>query len=271
MKYSTQILGHVLLMTASLGGIIAFLYPFILAALGLDPGPSRGIEVPLLFTLLATTSLLALLDALTTQRLERADRARVIALLATLVTLDAAMRFVPSLIGASPIFFLIILSGNIFGARFGFLMGALTLLVSAVLTGGIGPWLPFQMLSAGWVGLTAGWLPRRPHRLWRPLLCIHGVGWGFLFGALMNLWFWPFAAPGVTDAAGLYWVPGLSLAETLRAYIRFYFATSLLFDGTRAFGNGLLVLLLAEPVAHALERWRDRLLWHPWLESPPQA
>ena len=54
------------------------------------------------------------------------------------------------------------LAGYIFGARFGFLLGVMTLLVSALLTGGVGPWLPYQMFTAGWIGLTSGWLPRLP-------------------------------------------------------------------------------------------------------------
>ena len=42
------------------------------------------------------------------------------------------------------------------GSRLGFMMGALTMLVSGPLTaGGIGPWTPYQMMAAGWVGLGA--------------------------------------------------------------------------------------------------------------------
>ncbi len=260
-----QLLSSMTLALASLGGLIAFCYPFLLAALGIAPGRERGIEVSLLFALLAATALIVLLSELTGSSFARLDQARAIALLATLIAVDAALRFIPSFIGASPIFFLIIVSGTVFGARFGFLMGSLTLLVSAILTGGVGPWLPFQMLTAGWVGMTAGWLPAARGWKRRLLLALHGALWGFLFGALMNLWFWPFAAPGVTESGGLYWVPGMSLAETIAAYGRFYLATSLLFDGTRALGNALLALALGEPIAVVLERWRDRLLWRPWV------
>ncbi|MDW7981208.1 MAG: ECF transporter S component [Thermomicrobium sp.] len=266
MNRCRTLVSRLMLLLATVAGILAFLYPFLVAALGSHVSPTRGPEVILLFALLAVVSLVVLLTELSGEGLERSERTRVVALLAVLVAIDAVLRFVPSLIGASPIFFLIMVSGYVFGARFGFLMGALTLLVSAALTGGLGPWLPFQMLCAGWIGATAAWLPRQTgwhRRLW---LASFGAVWGFLFGALMNLWFWPFAAPGVAESGGLYWTPGMALGDTLQAYARFYLATSVLFDGTRALGNAVLALLLSDAVCNALERWRDRLSWHPWSE-----
>ena len=132
---------------------------------------------------------------------------------------------------ASPIFLLIMLVGAVFGASFGFQMGALTILLSAMLTGGMGPWLPYQMLGAAWIGLTAGWLPRGGSERRRlVVLALFGAVWGVLFGALMNLWFWPFGAPGAGEAGGIYWTPGLSFAETVERYTRFYLLTSLGFD-----------------------------------------
>jgi energy-coupling factor transport system substrate-specific component len=64
------------------------------------------------------------------------SNSKMIALLGMLVAVDAALRLIPSLLGASPIFLLIILVGYAYGASFGFLMGSLTLLVSAFITGG---------------------------------------------------------------------------------------------------------------------------------------
>lgn len=266
-----RLTGPFSLILASLGGVAAFVYPFLLAAIGIEPARGSSLAVPLLFASLALLSVAVLLSEFVQPERASTDVARSVALLAVLVAIDAALRFLPSLIGASPIFLLIILSGYVFGARFGFAMGALTLLLSAILTGGIGPWLPYQMLCAGWIGQSAGWLPKLQGWQRRLLLAGFGAAWGFLFGALMNLWFWPFAAPGATDSGGLYWVPGMSLAETVRAYARFYIATSLLFDGTRALGNALLVLLLSDPLVTILERWRERLRWHPWRELDDRA
>ena len=72
---------------------------------------------------------------------------------------------------------------------FGFLLGAMTLLVSGLITAGVGPWLPYQMFTAGWVGLSAGWLPHlKQTRLEVAMLVLFGALWGFLFGAIMNLY-----------------------------------------------------------------------------------
>ena len=196
--------------------------------------------------------------------------AKTVALLGTLVAIDATLRLVPTFLGASPIFLLIILTGAVFGPALGFQMGALTLLVSGFLTGGLGPWLPYQMLGAGWIGMTAGWLPHPASRRRRVLLlALFGAAWGLLYGALLNLWFWPFAAPGLGADAGLYWSPDLDLAETIRRYAAFYAVTSLWYDLFRAAGNVALILLLGGPLLAVLERFRSRFTWEPWEEMEP--
>jgi energy-coupling factor transport system substrate-specific component len=134
-------------------------------------------------------------------------------------------------------------------------MGALTLLTSALITGGVGPWLPYQMFTAGWVGLTAGWLPhfRRPTAVLL-LLASFGFAWGMAYGLIMNLYFWPFI---VGDPA-ISWTPGASLGDGLARYAAFYLATSIYWDFARAVGNALLVTAVGLPVIRALSRFRDR-------------
>ena len=96
------------------------------------------------------------------------------------------------------IFFLVMLAGVAFGPRFGLLLGICSMAVSAVVTGGIGPWLPFQMLALGWMGGGAGSRrARSPRGSGRATEVVDArrrtAGcWGFLYGAVMNLWFWPF-------------------------------------------------------------------------------
>ena len=252
---------------ASLVGLAAFGYPFLLPAV--SPAGERSAhaaDAPLVLAVVTALCLLAIVAELGDPRGWRAPAAsKTVALLGVLVATDATLRLIPTVLGASPIFLLIILVGAVFGASFGFLMGSLTLLVSAVLTGGLGPWLPYQMLGAGWVGLTAGWLPRLKGPYARlALLAGFGAAWGFLYGALLNLFAWPFTAPGLEQDVGLYWTPGLTLAETLERYASFYLVTSLGHDLFRAAGNALLILVLGGPILRLLERFRDRFGWEPW-------
>jgi len=261
------------LAVASVIGMAGFLYPFLLPILDQGTDETRAQEwfAPLLFAAVTGMCLLAMMVTISDEHSGIA-RSRTVALLGVLVALDATLRLVPSVLGASPIFLLIMLVGAVFGSSMGFQMGALTLLFSAFLTGGLGPWLPFQMLVSGWIGLTAGWLPREgaPRRR-IAILAIFGGTWGLLFGALMNLWFWPFSAPSVGVDAGLYWTPGMEAAETIRRYARFYLVTSFGYDLLRAAGNIVLVFLLAGPVLRLLERYRARFCWTPWTAIPASA
>lgn len=260
------------LLVASLVGLVSFLYPFFLSEVpqGTDQNGAQAGLAPLMFAGVSGVCLMAMLVTLSEE--QPVSRSRQVALLGVLVAIDATLRLVPSVLGASPIFLLIMLVGAVFGASLGFQMGVLTLLFSGLITGGIGPWLPFQMLVAGWIGLTAGWLPRTASMSWRlGILAVFGAGWGFLFGALMNLWFWPFTAPGAGEASSLYWSPGLGLGETLERYARFYLVTSAGFDVARAIGNVVLVLVFGGAVIRLLERYRRRFTWEAWedLGQPP--
>jgi len=235
-------------------------------------------EQAALFTALIATSALAVLAlALQTQRLSP----RLLAVLAALVAVDATLRLVIviGLLGFSPIFFLIIAGGYVMGPSFGFALGALTLLLSAVLTAGFGPWLPYQMLASGWVGLGAGYLgtllgrraptptlPRKRGR-GRPgailVLAIYGCLAGFAYGVLLDLWEWPFLL-GV-GSSPISWAPELSLLDLARRFTAFYVTTSLVYDSFRAAGNVLLIALLGPAVIRALDRFRRRFLLD-WAE-----
>lgn len=261
------------LLVASLGGLAAFLYPFILPGIGqsTDDSAAHTTTAPLIFAGVTVVCLIAMLVTIAEDH-GGVSRSKTVALLGVLVAIDAMLRVIPSLAGFSPIFLLVMLVGAVFGASMGFQMGALTLLLSAMITGGIGPWLPFQMLAAGWMGMTAGWLPK-PDSLRRRLLLLatFGAAWGLLFGALMNVWFWPFTAPGAGADASLYWVPGLPVGETIARYGRFYLVTSLGFDTFRAIGNVVMILALGGPILRLLERYRSRFGWEPWEEMEPSS
>jgi energy-coupling factor transport system substrate-specific component len=244
-------------------GAVAFLYPFWLPVVQAGEAAQMGMahanDAPLMTTLLVGLTFIALLLEIQGQQLS----AKFVALLGVLVAINSILRFIETMLpgpgGFTPIFFLIVLSGYVFGARFGFLMGAMTLLVSALITGGMGPWLPYQMFTAGWMGLSAGWLGRagllhmRPNVEWLSLI-LFGTAWGFLYGAIMNVWFWPFA----TGTPDQYWTPGISVADTLRRYATFYVITSLVWDLFAALGNALLIALFGRPTLRALRRFKRR-------------
>jgi energy-coupling factor transport system substrate-specific component len=257
-------------LTATISGMMVLLYPFFLPVIPLQEGVGglRTGELPLMMTFLLGLCLVALLFEAQGQMVN----AKLIALLGILVAINSALRFIETAIpgpgGFTPIFFLIILVGFVFGGRVGFLMGALTMLVSALVTGGVGPWLPAQMFTAGWVGMSA--IILRPlarrfsvrqsiesasaSRKEIYLLAGFGLMWGFLYGAIMNLWQWPFIAGPQSQS----YAAGLGFLETLRHYLAFYLVTSLVWDAVAAIGNGLLILALGIPALRALRRFRQR-------------
>jgi energy-coupling factor transport system substrate-specific component len=272
-------LSIVIYLAAGASGLLALLYPFFQPALQAGqaaPGQMRAGEMPTMMTLLLGLCVVVLLAEAQGQALST----RLVALLGVLVALNSALRFLETAIpgpgGFSPMFFLIILVGYVFGGRVGFLMGALTLLVSALVTGGVGPWLPGQMFTAGWVGMSTPILRPLVRGLQRVLdrirrrprpdgkregqtaevlaLAAFGVAWGFLYGSLMNLWEWPFIA----GPQGQSWAAGMSLLDGLRRYAAYYLVTSLAWDLAGAAGNLLLMLAFGAPALRALKRFRQR-------------
>lgn len=247
----------VLYLTAALIGVLALALPFLQAspASASSEAILRAGETPLLATLLVSLCLAVLMVELQGQ----AAGAKTVAALGILVAATSTLRFIevgiPGPAGFSPVFVPIILGGYVFGARFGFLLGALTLFVSAIMTAGVGPWLPYQMFTAGWLGLTAGWLPhpRRPG-LELAMLLTFGFLWGFLYGGIMNLYTWPY----LVGNAQTTWTPGAGAGDALRRYAAYYVTTSLVWDSAAAIGNVVLLAALGLPTVRALARFRNR-------------
>ncbi len=246
-----------LLLTSALG-LGAFLYPFFVPQARVAENSAHAADAPLVFVLLIGLCLVVLLADLETRRLD----ARQVALLGILVATNAALRPLPGPSGFSAIFVLPILGGYVFGGGFGFLLGALSLLVSALFTAGVGPWLPFEMYALGWVGLSAGWLARplahADRRIERVALMVWGLVVGMAYGALMNLWFWPFTAPAAAADPGTAWDSTAGLLSSVQRYLGFYLLTSLPTDLMRGLGNAVLFGLLALPLLKLLRRVRAR-------------
>ena len=173
-----------------------------------------------------------------------------VALVAMLGTMSAVLRVpfaaIPSV---QPCTFLLICSGYVFGPVAGFMVGAMTALVSNFFLGQ-GPWTPYQMLAWGLVGVSAALLRRfRLGALW---LVLFGVVWGYLYGWIMNVWYWAsFVYP-------------LNL-RTLLAYQM----STVWFDTFHALGNALFLGLFGTKTIGILERFRRRFNWR--LSGPPTS
>ena len=263
-KWATGRAEDAVLMVLSGGGLVLFLAPLLLGSRFPQP-------IVLFSALVAVSAVVALAVALQTHRLST----RLLAVLAALVAIDATLRLVIviGLLGFSPIFFLVIAGGFVMGPSFGFASGALTLLLSAVLTAGLGPWLPYQMLAAGWVGMGAGYVGRIGGRKSSPktiaALALYGGAAGFAFGILLDLWEWPLLV--AAGSSPLSWAPGIGLVPMVRRFGAFYLATSLVYDSFRAAGNLLLLAVLGPAVIRALERFRRRFLTVWAVDQPVSA
>ncbi|WP_069811655.1 ECF transporter S component [Streptomyces sp. TP-A0874] len=181
--------------------------------------------------------------------------AKAIAMLGVLAAVGAALRPLGAgIAGLEPMFFLMVLAGRVLGPGFGFVLGSVTMFASALLTGGVGPWLPFQMLSMGWVALGAGLLPgtqRLRGRAELLLLAGYGAVAAVGYGIVMNLQGWPYLGGAAT---GVSFVPGDPLHENLVRFLAYCLATSLGWDLPRAALTVVLTLLLGGTVLKALRR-----------------
>lgn len=245
-RYRLQRRANVALALASLFGLVAFFWPFLIEAEG-TANLAHSNDAPWVFALLVPL----LLAIVITEVADGSMDSKAVALLGVLAACGTALRLPSGVTGFEPVFFLLIPAGRVFGKGFGFVLGALTLFASALITGGVGPWLPFQMLGAAWVGYFAGCLPRGAGRREILLLAAYGFAAGLAYGFLLNLWFWPF---GSVEGSQISFEFGAPLAENIRRYWGFYLATSLGWDLPRAVTNGVLVLVAGRPVLAALRR-----------------
>ena len=239
------------LLIASTIGVMAFGWPLL--ADSTSAAVAHSTDAPWLFACLIPLVLAVVLAQVADGGLD----AKGVALLGVMSATAAALRpFGGGYAGFEPMWIVVILSGRALGPGFGFSVGSIGMFGSALITGGVGPWLPFQMIAAAWVGLGAGLLPRRPTgRAEIVLLAAYASIACILYGFLLNLWFWPFISGADSGfASGLLFVPGAPLATNLQHWLLFCLATSLGFDIPRAALTVALVAIAGRPVLLALRR-----------------
>ncbi|MFD5739879.1 ECF transporter S component [Streptomyces massasporeus] len=180
---------------------------------------------------------------------------KAVAMLGVLAATGAALRPIGAgTAGIEPMFFLMVLSGRVLGPGFGFVLGSVTMFASALLTGGVGPWLPFQMLAMGWFAMGAGLLPG-PDRLRGRAELAMLAGYGFLaafaYGTVMNMAGWPFMSALASNVA---FDPHAPVAANLARFVAYCLATSLGWDLGRAVVTVVLTFTLGPAVLRALRR-----------------
>ena len=241
------------LVIASVLATAAFCWPLVAAALPKD----AQVAVPVLALALVPAVVVAVALSL-----DRAmHTATTVALLGVLTAVGAAVRIAGTGVGGlEAVFIILILAGRAYGARFGFLLGMLTIALSSLLWGGIGPWTPFQVFACGWVAAGAGLLPRlagigsarTAARLEIAMLVAYGIVSSYLFGLLMNFWFWPFAVGG---SNGLSYVAGAPIGENLASFGVYSLVTSTLtWDTVRAITTTIGILAIGPAALAALRR-----------------
>lgn len=230
---------------ASAAGLLMFLWPLIVVP---ESGLSHSPDAPLLFALILPMIMAIVLAEISDGGLD----VKAVAMLGVLSAIGAALRPMGAGTGGlETVFFLLILGGRVFGPGFGFVLGATTLVTSALVTGGVGPWLPFQMIASAWVGMFAGLLPRASGRVELALLAAYGAVASLLYGFVMNLSFWPFTVGLGTEVS---YVAGDPVLENLHRFVTFSLATSFGWDLGRAVTNVVLILIVGPMVLSALRR-----------------
>jgi len=238
----------VVLTLASLAGLAMLVWPLLVRGQG-------TVQPPFLFLVLLPVIVLVVLAEFT----ERGLDPRVLAVLGVLSAIDAVLRGLSAgTAGVELVFFLLILGGRVFGPGFGFVLGCTSLFASALVTAGVGPWLPYQMLVSAWIGLGAGLLPRRLRgRAEIAVLVGYGVLASYVYGLLLNLQGWPLltgvAVPGHTG--NLSYDPAASLGGNLATFGRYTLLTSTgSWDTGRAITTAICLVVLGPAVLTTLRR-----------------
>jgi len=153
---------------------------------------------------------------------------REIVILAMLAAIAAVSR-VPfaGLPSVQPTSFVIIMTGVVFGAESGFIVGAVAAIASNIFLGQ-GPWTPWQMYAWGMMGLSAGLLRHSWFLTSTWGKSVFGFVWGYLFGWFMNLWI------VVSNIENLTWEWFLTL-----------YASSIYFDLAHGLANVFFLILFS--------------------------
>jgi len=229
---------HIFLFIILGAGVAILIAPFDLAKPGI-----LGLTVTLIIVLTLTALLFEFESSI--------GSSKEVALVAMLGTVSGVLRIPFAAIpGVQPCTYLIICAGYVFGPVTGFMVGALTPLISNFFLGH-GPWTPYQMFAWGAAGLSAAFLSRL--NLKKRELILFSFCWGYLYSILMNLWFW---------ASFIYPLTPTTFITTL--------GRSIWFDTFHAVGNAVFMGLLGTKTVRIFERFEKRFRVK-IIKTPPKT
>jgi energy-coupling factor transport system ATP-binding protein len=141
-----------------------------------------------------------------------------------------------------PVIALTIIAGVAFGGETGFLVGAMTMLISNMLFSQ-GPWTPWQMFAMGIIGFLAGVLFRKGWlRRSRGSLCVFGVIAAIvIYGGIMN------------PSSALMWASDFNWQILLT-----YYLSGFPVDCIQAAATCFFLWVLAEPMLEKLDRIKKK-------------
>jgi energy-coupling factor transport system substrate-specific component len=246
---------------ATLLGFVCFLWPFVLT-----PGRfGTRYTPPLMFGVV----LLLVLAVVFAEVADGGIDSKAIAMLGVLSAINAGLRPLGAgTAGIETVLFVLVFAGRVFGPGFGFTLGCTSLFASAIITGGVGPWMPYQMFGCAWVGLFAGLLPPCRGKREIAMLAAYGVFAGYFFGFMLNLQFWPFS---VDPGSSIAYLPGASFTAQWHRYLVFDATTSLGWDTGRAVTDLICILLLGHAALTTLRRAARRANFNPAVTFTPRV
>ncbi len=244
--FSGKWISNLSILLAAAGSLLMFSWPFFISG---ESAVEADVAQVVFIALMPVMLVLILVEVSTGE-----IGSKQIALLGVLIALNAVIRLLGAgTAGIETAFFLIIIAGYVFGSGFGFLLGTGSLLVSALITGGVGPWLPFQMMAAGLIGIGAGLIPKFGSRGAKlSVLIVYSIPASFAYGFLMTLWNWPFLAGSESSIS---YLAGAGAIENLIRFFQFQiFTGGLIWDMGRAVTTVALIALTGPLLLGSLQR-----------------
>lgn len=144
--------------------------------------------------------------------------------------------------GFKPIAAIIIITGVAFGKEAGFIVGALSALISNIFFGQ-GPWTPFQMFSWGFVGFISGFFRLKETKFNLIIVVALGIVSGVIYSVLMDY----------------YTTVSVDKVFNFSRYLVFL-GNGLTFMIVYAISNALFLIILYFPLTKKLQRIKNKYL-----------